>query len=178
MNAAAVRIENLAPLRVASFRAVSSTPEQDAWDKLQRWAGPKGLLRDLSAHPVFGFNSPTPVRGDPEYGYEFWIGVGPDAQSEEGGEVKNFAGGLFAVTTCKLQDDPQGRLRDVWTRLWEFSQSGLYRWRPTHELERPHNPQARPEEMVLDLLLPIAVRGEDATPGAQHPLPTLQVTPR
>jgi DNA gyrase inhibitor GyrI len=164
MNAPAVRIENLAPLRVASFRAAGSTPEQYAWDKLQRWAGPQGLFRDLSAHPVFGFNNPAPVRGGREYGYEFWIGVGPEARSEGGGEVKDFAGGLYAVTTCKLVGDPHGSLPDVWRSLWEFSQSGHYRWRPTHELERPHNPQAGPDEMILDLLLPIAVRGDEAAP--------------
>ena len=33
-----VRIEELEPMHVASFRVVSENPEQDAWKKLTLWA--------------------------------------------------------------------------------------------------------------------------------------------
>src|SRR5574341_504661 len=55
-----VNIVKLAPMRIASIRALSETPERDAWEKLRAWANPKGLLDDSDKHPVFGFNNPSP----------------------------------------------------------------------------------------------------------------------
>ena len=170
MNEPSIRYEPLPPMRVASVRVVSRTPERDAWRKLRVWAEGKGLLADPAAHPVFGFNHPAPVRGRGDYGYEFWIRVGPDIQSEGEIVVKDFPGGLFAVATCRLLGDPAGELGDVWTRLWESTQTGSYRWRRGHELERPHDPLASEDDLTLDLLLPVQLREE--------PLPvTLQLKP-
>ena len=42
-----VRIVKLEPMRVASVRAISETPERDAWEKVRAWAEPKGMLKDL-----------------------------------------------------------------------------------------------------------------------------------
>lgn len=155
MNGLTLRIERLPRMRVASVRAVSATPERDAWQKLRAWAEPRGLLHQPRFHPVFGFNNPAPVPGHAAYGYEFWIRV--DAHTHTAGDVelKDFAGGLYAVTTCRLVDDPAGALGEVWRRLWEQVQAGPYRWRHTQELERPHNPLAAETDMVFDLYLPI-----------------------
>jgi DNA gyrase inhibitor GyrI len=160
MNPPPIRLEQLPPMRVALFRALSASPERDAWGMLQQWAGPKGLLSNLTAHPVFGFNNPAPSPHTQKYGYEFWIRVSPDAQSEGGIAVKDFPGGLYAVTTCRLQGDPAGSIGDVWTALWEWTQTSPYRWRPNHELEKPHNPLAAATDMVFDLYLPICPRSE------------------
>jgi DNA gyrase inhibitor GyrI len=150
-----VRIVRLNPMRVASWRAVSRTPERDAWQKLAAWAEPKGLLNNLEKHPVFGFNNPNPSPERPEYGYEFWIRI--DAKNEPEGdiEVKEFPGGLYAVTTCQLQGDPLGNVPEIWMMLGEWVQSSDHKWRPTHELEKPQDPLASEDDMVLDLFLPI-----------------------
>ena len=42
-----VRIVKLEPMRVASVRAVSESPEVDAWSKLRSWAEPKGFLQKM-----------------------------------------------------------------------------------------------------------------------------------
>ena len=160
MNPPPIRLEQLLPMRVARFRAVSASPERDARVMLQQWAGPRGLLNDLTAHPVFGFNNPAPSPHTREYGYEFWIRIDPDTRTEDGIAVKDFPGGLYAVTTCKLQGDPVGGIGDVWTTLWEWTQTGSYRLRPDHELEKPHNPLAPETDMVLDLCFPICPRSE------------------
>jgi DNA gyrase inhibitor GyrI len=151
-----VRIERLEPMRVASVCCFSKTPELDAWAKLSAWADTMGLLVDLDRHPIFGFNNPnlSPMGG--KYGYELWIRVDQDtAESERGVELKDFGGGLYAVTTCRLYDDPSGTMPEVWRRLWDWVEASEYEWRPTHELEKARNPRAPEDEFLLDLYLPI-----------------------
>lgn len=142
-------------MRVASVRAISKTPESDAWEKVRAWAKPKGLLNNIDKHPVFGFNNPNPSPDREEYGYEFWISVGPDIEPEGEIEVKEFPGGLYAVTTCKLHGDPLGSIPEIWMKLWEWCKSNECRWRATHELEKPQDPLASEEDLILDLFLPI-----------------------
>ncbi len=154
-----VRVVRLEPMRVACARAVSASPERDAWEKLLTWAEPRGLLQDPARYPVFGFNNPNPSPGREEYGYEFWIGVKPGAEAEGGVEVRDFPGGLYAVTTCRLVGDPAGSVPAVWRSLWDWAQSHeRYRWRNTHELEQCRNPQADEKDLELDLYLPIEER--------------------
>lgn len=158
MSTSLLQIKRLPAMRVAAVRAVSATPERDAWEKLRAWASPRGLLHQPRLHPVFGFNNPPPVPGHAAYGYEFWIRVDPHARSLGEIELKDFPGGLYATCTCRLVGDAAGPLATVWRRLWDQVQVSPYRWRHTHELEHPHDPQAREEDMVLDLYLPVEPR--------------------
>ena len=89
-----VRFEQLPPMRVASFHGFGPSPEPVAWEKLAAWARPKGYLADPAHHRVFGFNNPDPSPSSPNYGYEFWIQVGPEVQPEPDVPIKEFAGGL------------------------------------------------------------------------------------
>ena len=145
-----VRIEKLAPMRVGSVRVVSEHPEVEAWELLRAWAEPKGLLKDPSQHPVFGFNNPSPALGRHEYGYEFWIRVEPGVVSAGPVEMKEVGGGKFVVTTVRGFPNPQ-----VWKELWDWVQVHGYRWRKSHELERNLNPLAPETEIAFDLYLPI-----------------------
>ena len=137
-------------MRVAGVRVVSEHPEAEAWERLKEWAGPRGLLMDTRHHPVFGFNNPSPLPNQKVYGYEFWIRVGPEAQSASPVEIKEVAGGKFAVMTHRGYPSPQ-----AWKQLWEWAQSNGHRWRKSHELERMLEPSAREDEMTFDLYLPI-----------------------
>ncbi len=163
MTGLEVRTARLEPMRVASARAISATPELDAWAILSAWAAPKGLLDDPEAHPVFGFNNPSPTPGSQEYGYEFWIRVGPDAESEGKVEVKQFPGGLFAIATCKGVE----AIGTTWKQLFDWVQSSRYSWRQTHELERLHGSPVDCQNLVVDLYLPIE-EGVPATAGAPN----------
>jgi DNA gyrase inhibitor GyrI len=150
-----VDIVRLEPMTVAAARAVGDSPERDAWEKLRAWAEPGGLLDDVVAHPVFGFNNPNPSPGRSEYGYEYWIRVEPDADATGEVEIKDFAGGRYAVTRCRLVGDPSGNVMEVWQKLWDWVRSSDYEWRRTHELEKLVDPRAKEDEVVLDLYLPI-----------------------
>lgn len=151
-----VRIVKLDPMRVASVRVVSESPEVDAWNKLRSWAQPKGFLEDDENHPIFGFNNPNPQPDSNEYGYELWIKVGSDVESEGEIEVKDYPGGLFAVTTCRLTEDPSGRnVLETWKALLQWVMTSQYKWRKVHELEKVHDPMASEKDIILDLYLPI-----------------------
>ncbi len=147
-----VRVERLRPMRVAWVRSVGTSPERDAWRLLSAWAGPAGLLADPAAHPVFGFNSPALAPGVPEYGYEFWLAVDADLQPPEPIGVKQFEGGLFAITSCQLGP----AMPEVWKTLLRWVHTSQFRWRRSaHELERLVNPLALPDAMIVELCLPI-----------------------
>ncbi|MHA1962191.1 MAG: GyrI-like domain-containing protein [Candidatus Thorarchaeota archaeon] len=156
-----VRVVELKPMRVASVRAISKTPENDAWMKMRAWAEPKGFLKDPEKHPVFGFNNPNPSPGKEEYGYEFWIRI--DAEIEPDGEVtaREFDGGLYAVTTCNLKEEIESEFfqnngyLESWKNLKDWVKSSKYKLRKGPCLERAHDPSASEEELVLELHMPI-----------------------
>ena len=153
MSKLEVRIERLEPMRMASVRVVSDTPEHDAWEKLREWAEPLGLLKDIEKNPVFGFNNPGPALDRREYGYEFLIRINPDVEPECDIQVINFPGGLYAVTKCSLLGDPN--ILETWKSLWEWVLENKYEHRRTHELEKPQNPLSPEEDLILDLYFPI-----------------------
>jgi DNA gyrase inhibitor GyrI/DNA-binding HxlR family transcriptional regulator len=156
-----VKIVKLEPMRVASVRAVSTTPENDAWEKMRSWAEPKGLLEDINKHPVFGFNSPDPSPGRKEYGYEFWIRVDPDTKPAGDVEIKKFEGGLYAVTTCKLKEELESEFfrkngyLGSWKNLVDWVKSSRYKMGKHQCLEKAHEPGASEEELILDLYCPV-----------------------
>lgn len=145
-----VKIVELAPMRVASFQAISTSPEHDAAQMLATWAQERGYLEDLNKNPVFGFNNPNPTKGKKEYGYEFWIKVSDDYQ-ETGVTLKDIEKGRYAVTTC----ESLGVIGEKWMQLVEWVKKSEYEMREADCLEKTHDFNASDEELVLDLYLPI-----------------------
>ncbi|HSN76415.1 MAG TPA: GyrI-like domain-containing protein, partial [Anaerolineae bacterium] len=105
MNTLDVKIVTLDPMRVASVLGFGPSPEVAAWEKLAAWAGPLGLLAGPDRPRIFGFNNPSPTPASPNYGYEFWIEVGPEVQPDGDVQIKQFGGGLYAVTRCQGVDN-------------------------------------------------------------------------
>ena len=155
MDELEVRIERLEPMRVASVQAIGKCPENEAWEKLRSWAEPCGLLDDVKKNPVFGFNNPNPSPGKEEYGYEFWIKVAEDVEPEGDIKIKEFEGGLFAVTTTPLKADPiyadGHHFIGAWKRLGDWIKSSEYEFGDQQSLERAHDPSASEDELILDL---------------------------
>lgn len=145
-----VRVERLEPMCVASVRVISDNPEEEAWEIMKEWAEFKGYLEDSEAHPLFGFNNPNPKPGKKEYGYEYWIRVPFNTQAIGDIKIKEFPGGLYAVTTHDGLPNP-----GIWMNLWNWVKSSPYDWRKTNELEKANNPLAPPEAQTFDLYLPI-----------------------
>jgi DNA gyrase inhibitor GyrI len=148
-------------MTVASAHAISESPERDAWKKMEAWAGPLGLLADVEAHPVFGFDNPHPSPGSREYGYEFWIAVTPDTEVGEGIQLKHFSGGAYAVTSCRLEEEINSEFfqregfLESWKKLFDWAEENQIKSGSHQALEKPQEPRAPDEELVLDLYLPI-----------------------
>jgi DNA gyrase inhibitor GyrI len=152
MDKLQVRIVELEPMRVASVHAYSATPEHDAWEKLIAWAEPKGRLEDRASYRIFGFNNPNPSPGSPNYGYEFWITVGPEVETGEGAEIVTFNGGRYAVTRCV--GVPQ--IGETWKRLNTWIEDSGYQHGSHQWLEENLSPVGTPdEELLMDLYMPI-----------------------
>ena len=148
-----VRIESLSRMWIASVLARGEQPEAEAWRRLRDWAYSKRLWGDFVTHPVFGFNNPSPSSGSKEYGHELWIRIGGPEAGDGAVTFKEFEGGLFAVTACKLRGDPD--IAKTWRLLWDWAQAGPYRWRRSQELEKVLNPEAAEDELILELYLPV-----------------------
>jgi DNA gyrase inhibitor GyrI len=159
MSELKVRIVRLEPMRVASVHALSASPEQDAWDKLVSWAKPRGLFDDVETHRIFGFDNPSPSSGSPNYGYEFWIKVGPDVEAEGEVKIHEFLGGLYAVARCK----GTGNITETWKQLVAWCEASQYKFGHHQALEAnvsPVDPPPPPEELVLDLHCPIVEKND------------------
>lgn len=149
-----VRIEVLPPLRVASVYAFGPEPERAAWAKLQAWAGPRGYLADRVHHRIFGFNNPNPSSGSPNYGYEFWMVVGPDEEPDGEVRIEEFSGGHYAVTSLGLITAPETQIPAGWMALntWvEDSDYGMGR----HQWLEEHVGDPDTDRFSLDLYMPI-----------------------
>ena len=154
MNDLTVRIVTLEPLRVASFHGFGPNPEHLAAEKLVAWAGPRGDLTDIAHHRIFGFNNPNPSPGSPNYGYEFWIVVGPEVAPTAEVPIKEFAGGRYAVTRCRGVEG----IGATWGRLVAWLSDSQHGHAAHQWLEEHLNPvfPAAEDELLLDLYAPIA----------------------
>lgn len=164
MSELEVRIIKLEPMCVASALGFGDHPEEMAWNKILSWAKPLGVLDDLKTARFFGFNNPDPSPGSPNYGYEQWIVVGSDAQASGDIKMKDFPGGLYAVTRCKLNN-----IGEMWQRLVVWRDGSKYQCASHQCLEEVLNREEiltpdgnkLPDDIVfqtmtLDLYLPIA----------------------
>ena len=146
-----VRTVTLEAMRVASAYGFGEQPELQAWNTLLTWAKDQGI--NLEEQRFFGFNNPNPSPGSPNYGYEQWISVGPEAKSTEGIEIKEFPGGLYAVARCEgLQN-----IGDIWKQLVVWREDSKFQEAHHQWLEECFTPEVeRLEDYVFDLYAPIA----------------------
>lgn len=145
-------IVRLDPMRVASFHALSESPEEEAAKMLVEWAQPRGLLEDPEEHPVYGFNNPDPKPGDTVRGYEFWIRVSPGFEADDA-VVKDYPGGLFAVSRVHVKE-PWNDIPPAWKRLVEWVEASEYELDPRVCFEKTLDVQSE-GEFILDLYCPL-----------------------
>ena len=152
MSEMQVRIVRLEPTRVAAVLGFGASPEALAWDKMSAWLKATHLLEDGQPHRFFGFNNPSPSAGSPNYGYEVWATVDETIQAEEEISVKDFPGGLYAVTRCKGVEN----IFPTWQQFVRWREESRYQGANYQWLEEHFGALGGPlEELVLDLYLPI-----------------------
>lgn len=115
-------LKQLEPFRVISYKAYGKTPENDAFEFIKQWAEQLELLNVESQYRIFGFDIPNSLKEDGSHGYEVWITVPSDFESRESRiEVKDFEGGLYAVTTTTV-----GSIEATWNRFREWLKLSKY----------------------------------------------------
>ena len=151
MSEIEVRIVTLEPMRVASAYGFGEQPEEQAWSKILNWASSQGF-ENLRQHRFFGFNNPNPSPGSPNYGYEQWMTVGLEVVGDEEIEIKDFPGGLYAVTRSEgLQN-----ISENWKKLVIWREDSKYKQAHHQWLEECFTPLAEHlEDFVFDLYAPI-----------------------
>lgn len=166
MNSLEVKIMRLEPMRIASTLGFGTTPEILAWNKIIAYAKLHNYLDDLKFHRFFGFNNPSPSPGSPNYGYEQWITVGPEAQAENDVSILDFEGGTYAVVRCEGLEN----IGKAWQNLVAWQEDSQYLKPPNYYqgLEEVLNPEVfiTPEglfndsedsyrQVLFDLYLPV-----------------------
>jgi len=146
-----VRIVELEPMRIACVNAYSDTPEFDSWALMEAWAKPKGLL-EVPGLRIFGYNNPNPSPGSPNYGYDIWITIAPEIETEGDVRIIDFPGGLYAVTRVKGVEG----IHETWKKLVTWLEESKYKHASHQWLEEHLTPMDTPlEEFTLDLFAPI-----------------------
>lgn len=157
MSELKVQIKELNSMRVASVYGFGPEPETIAWEKLIAYAGPKGYLDEPRKHRIFGFNNPDPSAGSPNYGYEFWIEVGPQDEPEAEVRILNFRGGHYAVARCEVRAGNYDVIGSTWKKLVTWLEDSPYKLGFHQWLEEMISEEGLPEgDFTLDLYLPIA----------------------
>jgi effector-binding domain-containing protein len=151
MNKLEVRIVRLEPSRVASAYGFGPSPEALAFEKMNTFLRSKDW-RWGGDHPGFGFNNPNPSPGSPNYGYELWLPVSPEVSAEGEITIKDFPGGLYAVTRF----EGLSRIGQVWMALVAWREDSPYRCTDGVCLEHLLNPdEPDVEKYLFDLYLPV-----------------------
>ncbi|WP_432667450.1 effector binding domain-containing protein [Wukongibacter baidiensis] len=146
-----VRIIELKPMTVAWYRAISTSPEKDAWDVMLKWIKEQELW-NIATTRYFGFNNPNPTQGSSEYGYEVWVTIPSGTVGSEEIKVKEFSGGLYAVTSAFLYD-----IGERWEKLSSWVEKSDFQWAKHQWLEESIAPSRvwHKENTQLDLYHPI-----------------------
>ena len=149
-----VRIVTLEPKHIASALGFGEGPEGMAWEKILNFLHEKDLWPQMEDLEYFGFNNPDPTPASPNYGYEQWVVVPEGISGSDSVEIKQFAGGLYAVTRCEGIPN----IFEQWKKLFAWREdspylSGTHQW--LEQWVNPTQDGLSEEKMVMDLYIPI-----------------------
>jgi AraC family transcriptional regulator len=151
-----VKIVRLEPLRVASVAAFCASPEHDAWSAMIAWLKQRELWQGGRGRRFYGFDQPVGPTGSPNRGYEVWAEVGPDVQPGGPAVIKDFPGGLYAVTRVAVTD-PWRDIPSTWERLVAWVEQSHYTAGRHQWLEQSYfeDGELFDNNFTLDLHMPI-----------------------
>lgn len=160
-----VRIVKLSPMRIACYRAISKTPEDDCAKVMNEFIGKHGLSEKDYGFRHFGFNNPDPVAGSDIYGYEMWVSIPKGLEVNEPLWEGQMLGGLYASIPTYMSS-----IFENWQKLhkWvgesdsyeaEFKPEQGRQWLEENiNFEHFYDESVHFETKQLDLLLPIRAK--------------------
>lgn len=165
-----VRIVYLPPSSVAAYQYVGDEPEMHVNQVVDRFVRESRLAEIKPDVRHFGFNAPNPVDETGFHGYEMWVTIPSDMDVPAPLVKKQFEGGLYAAHMI-----PFGAF-DEWGWLWDWvKNSRKYQgnsggkgaecmWGLLEEhlnyVNHAGLENSEPDDLQLDLLHPIKLRGE------------------
>jgi len=116
----AIGSETLSPLRVACYRTVSPTPEEDGSHYMEDWIACQNVSGPVR-HFGFDVDVTAEQRKAGYRGYEVWVSVSTEVQPSADVTIRAFTGGLYAVMTIHRPfDDPCVAIPAGWKKLHEW----------------------------------------------------------
>jgi DNA gyrase inhibitor GyrI len=155
MTSTNVQLTRLEPMRIASAYGFGTNPEELAWRTMVTWAKPRGLLEDLTLHPIFGLNNPYPSPTSPKYGYEFWIRIGPELEPVGEIRIGEFLGGPYAVCRCEVNGHPETAIPAGWKLLADWCRDNNHALGYHHDLEKFLTNPDDVDHLIMELCCPI-----------------------
>lgn len=148
-------IKRLEPFRVAYVRHIGPYSEcGEAWAKLMMWAGPRGLLASNMLRLGIVHDDPEITPPD-RVRYDAALVVPASAAGSGEVAIQDLAGGECAVAVHR---GPYERLNETYAALcgqWLPANGREARNAPPLEFYRVSFEQARPEEFLTDIWLPL-----------------------
>lgn len=93
-NSEVMKIINLPEMRIAFYNVISSSPEEEALEKVLEWAERENLMGTAR---IFGFNTTEYNKESEKYGWAASITIPEDIEIPKYMEEKRLPGGLYAV---------------------------------------------------------------------------------
>ena len=156
-----VRIVRLPAMTIASYRAVSTTPENDCSEVFNKFVL-ENKLHKRDGYRFFGFNNPSPSEGNPVYGYEMWVTIPSDFNVPEPLVKKQFDGGLYASISTQMNEigERWQLLHDWCKNNEEYDVDFSFQWLEecNMDFETFISDQVKDNNKQLDLLEPIKVK--------------------
>jgi DNA gyrase inhibitor GyrI len=155
-----ITVKKYESLRAIYTYAFTEAPEEDAWKKIQIWAGPKGLLTREKGTRVFGRNT-YPTDNPEPHGYELFITV--DELIKVDGDIRlgEIPGGLYAVLMSTSLED----MVQAWPFLWSWLEDSEYvftgwnkeehGWVNGYEEHLSPFDGSPPNEWLFNLMIPV-----------------------
>lgn len=165
-----VRIIYLPPGAVAAAHHIEDDPEEHTGRMIDEFVRDTGLCKVKPDLRHFGFNNPNPVNETDTHGYEMWVTIPDNMDVPPPLTKKHFTGGLYAAHMIAM-----GNFNE-WGQLYEWvMKSEKYEYAGDTKdqehmcgcLEEHLNyighaalDYTEPEDMQLDLLIPIKERSK------------------
>jgi AraC family transcriptional regulator len=150
-----VRVETFPARRVAFMRHVGPYREVGAtWGKLMAWAGPRGLVGPGTLALGVAHDDPDVTPSD-KLRYDVCLTVGDSFLPEGEVGVQQVGGGEYAITTHR---GPYETVAQTIARLcgeWLPASGREPRSAPVLGILRNFPPDARPEDLLTDIYLPL-----------------------
>ncbi len=151
-------LKKLEPFRVVCYAAYGTSPEDDALAYMRQWAEQAGLLNEKYGYRLFGFDVAGSLKEDGSHGYEVWLSVPDDFESEEL-PVQTFPGGLYAVTTTTIGEiEATWNLFREWLKVSKYD-LGTHQWLEEHLPFQEWAQYRSQQEYKIDLYMPITEKG-------------------